>query len=296
MAAAGSATSPTRSRPFASPVSRAIARQHGLDLGALSGTGPQGRIVRSDVMAFLDRAGGAAQARGADAVGGAPFDEIANPIGRKLIARRLSESLQQAPHFYVRVDVNIDAVLALRAGWRAEQGDRPSVNDFVIEAAAGALRDVPGVNASYTEAAIRHYRQVNISVAVAVQGGLRTPVIMDADTKPVASIALEMRTLAGQARDGTLAIDASRAGTFSVSNLGGLGVREFTAVINPPQGAILAVGAGEPRAVVRDGAIAIATMMTVVLSADHRLIDGALAARWLAAFRRRIENPIRGAP
>lgn len=296
MAATGSAASPVRPRPFASPASRAIARQHGLDLAALSGTGPQGRIVRADVMAFLDRAGGSEHDPGAHAAGGAPFDEIANPIGRRLIARRLSESLLQAPHFYVRIDVNIDAVLQLRAAWRAEQGAIPSVNDFVIQAAAGALREVPGVNASYTEAAIRRYRQVNIAVAVAVQDGLRTPVIREADTKPVASIALEMRTLAGQARDGTLPSDASRAGTFSISNLGGLGVREFTAVINPPQGAILAVGAGEPRAVVRDGALAIATMMTVVLSADHRLIDGALAARWLAAFRRRIENPIRSAP
>ena len=284
-------------RKFATPLSRAMARQHGLDLTALTGTGPQGRIVKSDVLAFLAGAGQGRPARETD--DDLPFDAVPNTIGRRLIARRLTESMQQAPHFYVRIDVDVDPVLALRKAWPDGQASRPTLNDFVIRAAGRALREVPGVNASYTDAAVRRYRQVNVAVAVAVQDGLRTPVVRDADTKPVETIAQEMRALAAQARQGSLPGEASRGGTFSVSNLGGQGVREFTAVINPPQGAILAVGAAEARPVVRNGALAIATMMTVTLSSDHRHIDGALAALWLAAFRHHMENPeksIRSAP
>jgi len=290
------ATVPPRPRLFASPLSRALARQHDLDLSDVPGSGPQGRILKADVLARLDSgrpAGGAPRTEPPDDL---PHDLVPNPIGRKLIARRLTESLQQAPHFYARIDVLVDPVLQLRSAWPPEQGDRPSINDYVVQAAAQALREVPGVNASYTEAAIRRYRQVHIAVAVAVQDGLRTPVVRDADTKPLAAIAREMRALAAQAREGRLSPEASRAGTFSISNLGALGVREFTAVINPPQAAILAVGAAEPRPVVRDGGLAIATVMTVVLSADHRLIDGALAAQWLAVFRRHFENPARSTP
>lgn len=276
-------------RKFATPLSRAMARQHGLDLTALTGTGPQGRIVKSDVQAFLAGAGQDRPTRETD--DDLPFDAVPNTIGRRLIARRLTESMQQAPHFYVRIDVDVEAVLALRKAWPGGDAARPTLNDFVIRAAGRALREVPGVNASYTDAAVRRYRQVNVAVAVAVQDGLRTPVLRDADTKPVDAIAREMRTLAAQARDGTLPSEASRGGTFSVSNLGGQGVREFTALINPPQGAILAVGAAEARPVVRNGALAIATMMTVTMSSDHRHIDGALAALWLAAFRHHLENP-----
>ena len=297
VATANPASASAGTRKFATPLSRALARQHGFDLTALTGTGPHGRIVKSDVLAFLAGAGQSRPTRETDE--DLPFDAVPNPIGRRLIARRLTESMQQAPHFHVRIDVDVGAVLALRKAWPAGDAARPTLNDFVIRAAGRALREVPGVNASYTDAAVRRYRQVNVAVAVAVQDGLRTPVVRDADTKPVDTIAREMRALAAQARDGSLPADASRGGTFSVSNLGGQGVREFTAVINPPQGAILAVGAAEARPVVRNGALAIATMMTVTLSSDHRHIDGALAARWLAAFRHHMENPeqsIRSAP
>ncbi len=278
-------------RRFASPLSRALARREGLDLAELSGSGPQGRIVKADVLAALAGGGAAAKAY-ADGSAGPAFDAIPNTIGRKLIARRLTESKQQAPHFYVRADCNIDALMQLRAN-RNQVGDsKLSVNDFVIKAAALALREVPAVNASYTEAAIRRYRQVHIAVAVALDDGLVTPVVEDADLKSLAEISSVVKEFSSSARSGTLAPGASRGGTFSISNLGGYGVREFTAVINPPQAAILAVGAGEPRAVVKDGQLAVATMMTVTLSVDHRAIDGAVAARWLEAFKRYLENPL----
>lgn len=277
-------------RRFASPLSRALAKREGLDLAALAGTGPQGRVVRADVLAALAR--GDAGARGQDDTAGGPaFDAIPNAIGRKLIARRLTESKQQAPHFYVRMDCNIDALLQLRNTPGKGDGAKPSVNDFVIKAAALALKEVPGVNASYTDAAIRRYRQVNISVAVALDDGLLTPVVENADHKSVAQIAAEVKNLASHARSGTLVPGASRGGTFSITNLGSYGVRDFTAVINPPQGAILAVGAGEPRAIVKDGQLAMATIMTVTLSVDHRVIDGAVAAQWLAAFKRFVQSP-----
>lgn len=285
---------PAAARQFASPLSRALARRHGLDLAKLSGSGPQGRVVRADVTAFLGGAGPVARGSDSDDLDGVAFDAIANPIGRKLLARRLTESKQQAPHFYARIDCDVDALLALRAGHAAraeKQGLKPSINDFVIQAAALALREVPAVNASYTEAAVRRYRAVHIAMAVALDDGLLTPVIRDADLKTVAEIALESRDLATRARAGALEQGACRGGTFSISNLGGHGVREFTAVINPPQAAILAVGAAEPRAVVRDGQLAVATMMTVTLSVDHRVFDGAVAARWLAAFKRHLEAP-----
>ncbi len=278
-------------RRFASPLSRAIARRGGLDLAGLSGTGPQGRIVKADVLAALTGLGASAAALPSDARSGPAYDEIPNGIGRKLIARRLTESKQQAPHFYVRMDCNLDPVLQLRAIRHQTDGVKLSVNAFLIKAAALALKAVPAVNASYTEAAIRRYRQVNMAVAVALDGGLVTPVIEDADLKSVAQIALAVKDLSSRARAGKLAPGASRGGTFSISNLGSYGVREFAAVINPPQGAILAVGTGEPRAVVQDGRLAVATMMTVTLSVDHRAIDGAVAAQWLVAFKQQLENP-----
>jgi pyruvate dehydrogenase E2 component (dihydrolipoamide acetyltransferase) len=275
-------------RRFASPLSRAMARREGLDLERVAGSGPLGRIVKADVLAALDT--GAC----GSGLAGPAFEEISNSISRKLLARRLTESKQQAPHVYLRMDCDIGTVLRLRAdaaGQDAVEGRKLSINDFVIKAAALALKDWPAVNASFTDTAIRRYRQINIAVAVALEDGLLTPVIEDADRKSVSQIAAEMRNLAARARAGPLAHGASRGGTFSISNLGGYGVREFTAVINPPQAAILAVGAAEPRPVVRDDKLTVATMMTVTLSVDHRAIDGALAARWLAAFRKHLENP-----
>jgi len=277
-------------RRFSSPLSRALARERGLDLQSLTGSGPNGRIVKADVLAALKAGAGPHAA--------APqrptrFSDVPHTLGRKLIARRLTESKQQAPHFYARIDCCVDPLLALRASaqpWPDAQGLKPTLNDFVIWAAARALRDVPEVNVSFTDTAMRCYQQVHIAVAVAVEQGLVTPVIADADDKTVVQIAREMRALVEQAGTGALPAGASAGGTFSVSNLGALGVREFTAVINPPQAAILAVGAAQARAVVANGQLAVATMMTVTLSADHRAIDGAVAARWLAAFQRRLES------
>ncbi|MEO6626381.1 MAG: 2-oxo acid dehydrogenase subunit E2 [Burkholderiaceae bacterium] len=278
-------------RRFVSPRARAAVRAQGLDIAQISGSGPNGRVVLQDL--------GAASRTPLPAA--APvverptrYEDVPNSLGRKLIARRLTESMQQAPHFYARIDCCVDAVLALRAalaGRLEKQGAKLSVNDFVIHAAAQALRDVPAVNVSFIGSAIRRYQQVHIAVAVAVDEGLVTPVIADADCRSVAQIARELRELAGQARTGALPAGASAGGTFSVSNLGSHGVREFTAVINPPQAAILAIGMAEARPVVRDSRIGMATMLTVTLSCDHRAIDGALAATWLAAFKRLLENP-----
>jgi pyruvate dehydrogenase E2 component (dihydrolipoamide acetyltransferase) len=292
MAVASTGRSPS-GQPFSSPLSRALARHHGIALSELRGSGPQGRIVKADIAAALQEGGPshAGGPGGADPATDLAHESHPHSLGRKLIARRVSESKQQAPHFYVRLDCDVGRIVQSRAAWPDGAGARPSVNAFVVHAAARALREVPAVNASWTAAAIRRFHAVNIAVAVALEEGLVTPVVHDADRKSVPQIAQEIRALAQQARAGTLAPGAGRGGTFSVSNLGAWGVREFTAVINPPQAAILAVGAAEQRAVVRNGALAVVTMVTVVLSADHRVIDGAVAATWLAAFRRHLEDP-----
>lgn len=273
------------SRGFASPLSRALASRGGLDLRALSGTGPQGRIVRADVLAAL-----AANSKSSLAAPQRPtrFHDVPHSLGRKLMARRLVQAKQEAPHFYLSIDCQVDGLLALRASQQERalsQGFRLSLNDFFVKAAALALMEVPALNASFTENMMRHFDDVHIAVAVAIDNGLVTPVIAHADRKSIAQIGQEMAQLAAQARSGTLPAGASFGGTFSISNLGSFGVREFAAVINPPQAAILAVGAAQARAVVLGGQLAVATMMTVTLSVDHRVTEGAVAARWLAAFR-----------
>ncbi|MBM3549609.1 MAG: pyruvate dehydrogenase complex dihydrolipoamide acetyltransferase [Alphaproteobacteria bacterium] len=293
-----------RGRPFATPLSRRLAAIADLDLATLKGSGPGGRIVRADVEAAV--AGGVRKptlARPsapplvvpAELPGGPAYDELPNNSIRKVLARRLTESKQQAPHFYLSLDCQIDALLKLRSdlNTRAEKdGVKLSVNDLVIKAAALALRKVPAANASYTEAAIRRYKTVDISVAVAIPDGLITPIVRNADTKGLATISAEMKDLAARARVGKLKPEEFQGGTFSISNLGMYGIREFAAVINPPQGAILAVGAGEQRPIVRDGALAIATVMTVTLSVDHRVVDGAIGAEYLAAFKKLVEEPL----
>jgi pyruvate dehydrogenase E2 component (dihydrolipoamide acetyltransferase) len=287
----GSLAAHRANRRFTSPRARAAAHAQGLDLAQIIGSGPRGRVVVQDLPGPRRLGEPAAPPHMERST---RYEDVPNTLGRKLIARRLTESMQQAPHFYARVDCCVDSVLALRAGSTsrlAKHGDKLSINDFVIHAVAQALRDVPAVNVSFLGAAIRRYQQVHVAVAVAVAEGLATPVIADADSKGVVQIAREMRELATQARAGTLPAGASSGGTFSVSNLGAHGVREFTAVINPPQAAILAVGMAESRPLVRPGQIVAATMMTVTLSCDHRAIDGALAASWLAAFKGRLENP-----
>ena len=287
-------------RLFASPLARRMAQQAGLDLAGVAGSGPNGRIVKSDIEAAL--AGGApaaapvAQAAPAAAApaGFEPaFDyEPANNM-RKVIAQRLTESKQTVPHFYLTVDCEIDTLLALRKDLNARSDDyKISVNDLIIKASGVALRKVPAANASWTGDGIKRYHSADISVAVAIEGGLITPVIRDAGGKGLETISNEMRDLAARARDGKLMPEEYQGGTFSISNLGMFGIKQFDAVINPPQGAIMAVGAGEPRPVVRNGALAVATVMSVTLSVDHRVVDGAVGAELLAAFKMLIEDPM----
>ncbi len=294
-----------RGRPFASPLSRRLAVLAGVDLAAVTGSGPSGRIVKADIEAAVS--GGSAKAAAPAAapkaaavtpveMPGLPaYVEAPNSNVRKVVARRLTKSKQQAPHFYLSIDCRIDALLKLRVDLNAraeKDGVKLSVNDLVIKAAAIALRKVPAANASYTDAAIRRYKTVDISVAVAIPDGLITPIVKNADLKGLSQISAEMKDLATRARAGKLKPVEFLGGTFSISNLGLYGIREFAAVINPPQGAILAVGAGEPRPVVQDGALAIATVMTVTLSVDHRVVDGAVGAEYLAAFKKLVEDPL----
>jgi pyruvate dehydrogenase E2 component (dihydrolipoyllysine-residue acetyltransferase) len=296
-------------RIFASPLARRMAVHAGLDLAAIRGSGPQGRIVKADIEAAL----AAPSARpAAPAVtlplpampvfakehvlalaGNPPFVEKPHTAMRRVIARRLAESKQTVPHFYLSIDCAIDELLKIRRALNAKsEAYRISVNDFVIRAAALALRQVPAANASWSDEAILLWQRVDISVAVALDDGLITPIVRSADQKGLAQIAVESKDLAERARAGKLKLEEFQGGTFSISNLGMYGVREFAAVINPPQGCILAVGAGEPRPVVREGQLGVATVMTCTLSCDHRAVDGAVGAEFLAAFKKLVEDPL----
>ncbi|MEQ8641032.1 MAG: pyruvate dehydrogenase complex dihydrolipoamide acetyltransferase [Alphaproteobacteria bacterium] len=303
-----------RQRVFASPLARRMAEQESLDLNALSGSGPRGRIVKADIEAALQSGAGRSPGAGRLAGGPAsamavtpdfdllpPHEALRHTAMRRVIAERMSLSKQTAPHFELTVDCQIDRLLAIRkelndkakADKEAGREATPlSVNDFVIRAAGLALKQVPEANAMWTPDALLRFQRADISVAVAVEGGLVTPVVRGVESRGLGEISREVRTLAKKARDGKLAPEEYQGGTFSVSNLGMYGVRQFNAVINPPQGAILAVGAGEPRPVVRDGALAVATVMTCTLSVDHRAMDGVIGAQFLAAFRALIENPL----
>ncbi|MFY3286257.1 pyruvate dehydrogenase complex dihydrolipoamide acetyltransferase [Achromobacter xylosoxidans] len=277
-------------RRFASPLARRLAAQWHINLLDVQGTGPRGRIVRRDVEAARDRAPVAAAPQASRAAG----RRVPHSGMRRAIARRLTESKQQVPHFYLTVDCRMDALLALRA--QANQGGavKLSVNDFIVRAAALALREVPEVNASWHDDAIEFHAGADISVAVATDGGLVTPIVRDADVKPLSAIAAEIVELAGRAKVNRLKPEEFTGGSLTVSNLGMYGIKQFAAIINPPQAAILAVGAAERRPVVDDnGDLKAATVMTVTLSADHRVVDGAVGARWLAAFRALIEAPVR---
>ena len=283
-------------RIFASPLARRMAAQAGLDLAALSGSGPRGRIVKRDIEAALVKAPAAPEAPAQAPPAAVPESGVVavpNTGMRKTIARRLVESKQTIPHFYLTVDCSIDALLKTREELNARsEAQRLSVNDFIVKAVALALRKVPEANASWTDAATLRYERIDVAVAVAVEGGLVTPVVRDADNKGLAQISSEMADFAARARDGKLEPEEYRGGGFSISNLGMFGIREFAAVINPPQAGILAVGAGEKRPVVKDGALAIATIMSCTLSGDHRVIDGAVGARFLAAFKGLVEDPL----
>jgi pyruvate dehydrogenase E2 component (dihydrolipoamide acetyltransferase) len=304
---------PKGDRIFASPLARRIAQQSGVDLSGITGSGPNGRIVKADIegasaapkAAPKQDVAAAAQPQAAAPAPKAPAPTITAPHTavpnssmRKVIARRLSESKATVPHFYVTMDIQIDALLKLRADLNARAPkDGPgsfklSVNDLVIKAAARVLRQFPNVNASWTDDAIIQYHDVDISVAVSIPDGLITPIIRKADQKGLAAISGEMKDLAARAKSGKLKPEEFQGGGFSISNMGMFGVKDFSAIINPPQGGILAVSAGEQRPVVKDGALAIATVMTCTLSVDHRVIDGALAAEFIAAFKKVVEDPL----
>lgn len=305
-------------RIFASPLARRIAKDASLDISTVKGTGPRGRIVQRDVEAAL-KSGVAATSTAADTAVSAPkpmsddavlklFEEGSYEIVphdgmRKVIARRLVESKQTVPHFYLTIDCELDALLALRAQINAaapmiktKKGEAPayrvSVNDMVIKATALALRDIPDANVSWTEAGMIKHKRADVGVAVSIPNGLITPIVRHAETKTLSTISNEMKDLAGRARERKLKPEEYQGGSTSVSNLGMFGVKDFAAIINPPHATIFAIGAGEQRAVVKDGEIKVATVMSVTLSTDHRAVDGALAAELAQAFKRHIENPM----
>ena len=283
-------------RVFASPLARRIAAQNDLPLDGLKGTGPNGRIIKYDVETALSQgvSPSAASASVATPVQSAEDRFVPHSAMRRTIAQRLTESKQNAPHFYLTIDCEIDTLLDARKAMNAAAADgvKISVNDMIVRAAAHALMKVPDVNGSYEAEGCRYFANADVCIAVALDGGLVTPVIPAAQNKGLAEISQISKTLATQARDGTLPPSAYAGGTFTISNLGMFGIKEFAAVINPPQGAILAVGAGEQRPVVKDGQLAVATVMSVTLSADHRVVDGALGAQWLQVFKELIENPV----
>ncbi|WP_428247392.1 pyruvate dehydrogenase complex dihydrolipoamide acetyltransferase [Ferrovibrio sp.] len=300
-------------RVFASPLARRIAADASLDLKAIAGSGPHGRIVKADVEAA--KAGGGAK-KAAPAAAGAPAPKPAVPapagpgarqladllkmpyrleplsMMRKTIARRLTESKQTVPHFYLTIDCELDELLSLRTRLNAKAESKISVNDFVVRAVALALKKVPAANGSYDETGLMYYEHADISVAVATPNGLITPIVKAAEGKGLAQIAAETKDLAARARDGKLKPEEFQGGTFSVSNLGMFGIKQFAAVINPPQGCILAVGAGEQRAVVKNGQLAVATVMSCTLSVDHRVVDGAVGAEFLQVFKSYVEDPL----
>jgi len=287
-------------RVFVSPLAKRMAEQAEIDLNDVKGSGPNGRIVKSDIDNILSSSAPKSKVEshysGSNALVANDIEEyeaVPNTLMRKAIARRLTESKQTAPHFYMTIDCEIDALLQTRAQLNEKiESGKISVNDFVIRASALAMRQVPSANASWTEEETRIHKNVDISIAVAIDGGLITPIVKNADNKGLQTISDEMRDLAERARNGKLLPEEFQGGTFSISNLGMYAVKEFSAVINPPQGAILAVGAGEKRAVVKDNELAIATIMTCTLSVDHRVVDGAVGAEFLSAFKKLVEDPL----
>lgn len=309
-------------RVFASPLARRIAKDKGLDLGAIKGSGPHGRIVKADVenaqpgaataTAPVASAAAPAPAPAKAAAGAMPtgpsteqvlkmyegreFEEVKLNGMRKTVAARLTEAKQTIPHFYLRRDIQLDALLKFRSQLNKQlegRGVKLSVNDFVIKACALALQAVPDANAVWAGDRVIKLKPSDVAVAVAVDGGLFVPVLKDSDTKSLSALSAEMKDLAGRARDGKLLPHEYVGGTFAVSNLGMMGIENFDAVINPPHGAILAVGAGVKKPIVgSDGELAVATVMSTTLSVDHRVIDGALGAELLASIKDNLENPM----
>jgi pyruvate dehydrogenase E2 component (dihydrolipoamide acetyltransferase) len=295
-------------RIFASPLARRLAAENKLDLARLKGSGPHGRVVKRD----LEGAAPAARATSSQARADAPRTELPRgelpfpyPAGsyteapldnvRKTIARRMTASFRDVPHFPLTIDCELDRLMDARKEINAKleaDGIKISVNDFVIRAAALALKKVPDANASYTERARLLHHHADISVAVATPSGLITPIIFEAENKSLAIIAAETKDKAARARDRKLKLEEFQGGTFTISNLGMMGIKSFASIINEPQGAILSIGAGEQRPVVKQNALAIATVMSVTLTCDHRVVDGAIGATFLAAFKKLIEDPI----
>jgi pyruvate dehydrogenase E2 component (dihydrolipoamide acetyltransferase) len=304
----------TRGRIFATPIARRLARERGLDLAAIAGSGPNGRIVKNDVLgaapqpapaprsapAPLPTPPAAVRGEGVDvrrppaAPGEGGALRIPHSSMRRVIARRLTEAKQSIPHYYLTLDVELDAALDLRQRLNARPAAdyKLTVNDFVVKAVALALRKVPAANATWTDEAVLRFDSADVAVAVATESGLVTPIVRDADRKGVTAISNEMKDLAARARSGKLRPEEYQGGSVTISNLGMYGVREFAAIINPPQSCILALGAAEPRPVVRDGAVVVRTLMTCTLSADHRTVDGAVGAEFLAAFKSTLEDPL----
>ena len=306
VAAPTAETSSNSRRIKASPLARRLAKQKGINLAAISGSGPKGRVIKADVEKVVKQGinlGGSTGAVIPPAprpmpTGPLPFHEdeferTENSMMRKAIARRLTESKQQVPHFYLNVDVEMDRLMDLRQQLNdaADGAFKLSVNDFVIKAVAKALVDVPAANTSWTEADTLMHKHAHVSVAVAIEGGLITPVIRFAEQKGIVDISTEVKELAARARKGELQPEEYAGGTFSISNLGMYGIKNFSAIVNPPEGAILAVGGTEERPVVKDGALAVAKVMTLTLSCDHRVVDGAVGAEFLAALKKHIETP-----
>jgi len=305
---------PAGERVFASPLARRIAKDAGVDLAQVKGSGPHGRIIRRDVEGLKGTPAAAQPARAQPAaaskaaaeaprqvlsleqMGIAPgsYDLVPLDGMKRTIARRMTESFRDVPHFPLTIDLEIDALLAARTKINGMLGSqaRVSVNDMLIKAAAIALKRQPDANASYTPEGIAHHHHADIAVAVAIEGGLITPIVRSAETKGLAEIAVEMKDLAERARTRKLKPEEFQGGTFSISNLGMFGIRSFASIINEPQGAILSVGVGDKRPVVRGDQLAIATVMTVTLTCDHRVVDGAIGARWLNVFKALVEDPI----
>ena len=299
-------------RVFASPLAKRMAEQAGLDLSRLTGSGPHGRIVKHDIETALAKGPGALKAPAARApaapgaplslpsygkdqvvalAGNPPYEEVPLTAMRRIIAKRMQEAKATIPHFYLTVDCEIDSLLRMRKEINDNADLKVSVNDFVIKAVALTLMKVPAANASFSEDAILRWKTADIAIAVALDDGLITPIIKHAEQKGVGTIAAEMKDLAARARAGKLKLTEFQGGTFSISNLGMYGIKDFAAVINPPHGGILAVGAGEQRPVVKNGQVAIATIMSCTIACDHRVVDGAVGAQWLQAFKKIIEAP-----
>ena len=298
-------------RKFVSPIVRKLSAERGVDLNQIAGTGPDGRVVRRDLEHYLAN-GGASSTAVAPVVAAPTVSEPAVAPGsaiakqeysssyvtvphsgmRRAIARRLTESKTTVPHFYVTADCKVDSLLELRKRINESSPVKISVNDIVVKAVASALMDVPEANVIFTPEAMHKFESADIAVAVATDGGLLTPVIRGVEKRQLSNLSMEISELAARARAGKLRQEELEGGSFAVSNLGMYGTKEFAAILNPPQSGILAVGAAAPRAIVEDGEVVVANVMTVTLSADHRAVDGAVAAQWLAAFVKRIENPL----